>query len=160
PSSAYPTTFPCTVTVSPSPPAGAARATNRIRIVYTPQKKRRQIRVSFSPGQICCFIKPYFLKWFSRSPSKPQRHQQVDQFDPRKGYDHPTQSIDQQVPLQQGTGADGLIGDPTQREGYQQRDDDGIEDDRGQDRALRTVEPHDIQSLQTWDRGDEQRRHN
>ena|ERR1700743_2010344 len=78
---------------------------------------------------------------------KPNGYDQIDQLYPDKGQDDAAEAVYQQIAPQERAGSDRLVGDPTQREGYQQRDDDRIKDHRRQDSALGTVQVHDIQGL-------------
>src|ERR1700720_4507626 len=83
---------------------------------------------------------------------------EVDGLDADKRDDDAADAVDQQVALQQGPGADRTVGDALQGELNERDDDQRIEDDRRQDRALRAAEPHDVERLQLRIEGDEHRR--
>ena len=73
---------------------------------------------------------------------------QVDSFDPDERRDDAAESIDEQIPAQQRGRAHRPVGDAPQRKRDQGDDDQRIEDDRRENRALRTRQVHDIQRVQ------------
>ena len=75
-------------------------------------------------------------------------HDQVDQLDPDEGQDHAAEAVDQQVAPQKRRRADRAILDAAQGERDERRDDQRVEDDRGDDRALRRAQVHDVQRVQ------------
>ena len=87
-----------------------------------------------------------------------QTNEQVNQFDAYKGSYQTAYPIDEQVSAKQGTGTDRLVGNPFQRQGYQRRNDERIEDDSRQDGTFGTVKPHDVKGTQLRNRNHEQGR--
>src|SRR3974390_51940 len=69
---------------------------------------------------------------------------QVDRLDTDERNDDSAYTVDQQVAPQQRGGADRTIADAAQRQRNEGNDDQRIEDDRGQDRALRGRQAHDV----------------
>src|SRR5215831_14763234 len=76
------------------------------------------------------------------------RDGKVDRLDPNERNDHAADSVDQKVEAQQSGGTDRTIADPFQRQWNERDDDQRVEDDGGQDGALRRCKPHDIECLQ------------
>src|ERR1035441_323706 len=76
---------------------------------------------------------------------------EVDELDPDEGGDDPAHGVDQQVPAQDGGGADGPELDSFEGERDEQHDDDGVEDDGAEDGRVRVVEVHDVQRLELRD---------
>src|SRR6266568_8722519 len=71
-------------------------------------------------------MSPYLPK---RSGYQMQTDQdEVDQFDTNKRDDHPAEPPDQQIPPEEGVRTERLVGHPFERDGDEQRDDEGIED--------------------------------
>ena len=63
--------------------------------------------------------------------------EQVDQLDPDERQDHAAEPVDEQVAPQQRRGADRAVLDALERERDERGDDQRVEDDRRDDRALR-----------------------
>ena len=76
-----------------------------------------------------------------------QTNEQVNQFDAYKGSYQTAYPIDEQVSAKQSTSTDRLVGNPFQRQGYQRRNDERIEDDGRQDGTFGTVKPHDVKAV-------------
>ena len=62
---------------------------------------------------------------------------EVDRLDPEERGDDPAEAVDEEVALQQLARRRGPEGDAAQRERDEGDDDQGVEDDRREDRALR-----------------------
>src|SRR5690242_18871499 len=71
------------------------------------------------------------------SSKSDRRDDHVDDLDPDERHEDAAQAVDQQVTAQQVGGADRAVLDPLQGQRNQRYDDQGVEDDRGQDGALR-----------------------
>ena len=67
------------------------------------------------------------------------RDQEVDGLDADERDDDAAEAVDEEVPAQELRGADRAVGDPLQGERNERDDDQRVEDDRRQDRALRAV---------------------
>ncbi len=65
----------------------------------------------------------------------------IDEFDPDKRRDDSAKPVDEQVAPQNAVRSHGTIFDPLEGDGNQQRNDDGIEDQRREDGALRVARP-------------------
>src|SRR5213075_2031566 len=94
----------------------------------------------------------------ARSSGQPRRVQQeVDGLDADERDDHAAQTVQQEIAPQDAPRAERAILNALQREWNQRDDDQRVEDDRGENRALRRGQPHDVERLQLGERGQEQR---
>src|SRR5215475_544619 len=84
--------------------------------------------------------------------------EQVDDFDAGERGDDPAEAVDEQVATQHRRRAAWAVPDAAQGERDQQHDDDGVEDDRGEDRRDRAVQAHDVQRVEARVDGGEHRR--
>ena len=66
---------------------------------------------------------------------------------PTNGTMMPPSAVDEQVVAEQQRGADGAVLDAAQRERNEGDDDERVEDDRAQDRALRRREVHHVERV-------------
>ena len=64
---------------------------------------------------------------------------------PSEGRDHPADAVDQHRPAEQRRGPQRAVPHPPQRQGDEQDDDEGVEDDRRQDGARGRGQAHDVQ---------------
>src|SRR5580704_8525895 len=69
----------------------------------------------------------------------------IDRLDADERNDDAPDAVDHQVAAQQRAGADGAIGHALQSQRNQRDDDQRVEDDRRQDRALRARQMHDVE---------------
>src|SRR5580700_9867037 len=76
------------------------------------------------------------------------RNNEVDGLDAEKRNQDAADAVDQQIATQQWARPDGPVRDALQRQRNQSNDDQGVEDDRRQDGALRRLQMHDVQCLQ------------
>src|SRR4029078_9205378 len=83
---------------------------------------------------------------------------EVDRFDADEGQDQTAQAIDEEIATEQGRRAHRRVSHALQRQGDQSDDDEGVEDDRGEDRRLRRREAHDVERRKLWIGGYGQRR--
>ncbi|HMS62281.1 MAG TPA: hypothetical protein PKD63_08370, partial [Solirubrobacteraceae bacterium] len=81
------------------------------------------------------------------TPPRPQEpgDDEVHELDAEERDHQPAEAVDEHVAPQQRRGADGLVGHASQGERHEQGDDQGIEDDRGQDRRLGRAEAHHVE---------------
>ncbi|CAN3963334.1 2-oxoglutarate ferredoxin oxidoreductase subunit beta, partial [Dysosmobacter welbionis] len=73
---------------------------------------------------------------------------QVNDLDAHEGGDDAAQAVDHHVPAQHLPGGHGAVLDALHGQGDQAGDDNGVEDQRGQDGAVRGRQPHDVQHVQ------------
>src|SRR5262249_17883641 len=83
---------------------------------------------------------------------------EIDRLDADEWNDDAADAIDQQVAPQQRAGADRTITHAFERQRDQRDDDQRVEDDRGENRALRGGQVHDVERLQLRIERDEHRR--
>src|SRR6478752_7956024 len=83
---------------------------------------------------------------------------EVDRLDADERNDDAADAVDQQVASQQRTRADRPITDALERQRDERDDDQRVEDDGGEDRALRRRQVHDVERLQLWIERNEHRR--
>ena len=83
---------------------------------------------------------------------------EVDGLDADKRNDDAADAVDQQVAAQQRASPDRTVGDALQRQRDEGDDDERVEDDRRQNRALRGREVHNVERLQLRVEGEEDRR--
>src|ERR1700742_1869831 len=74
--------------------------------------------------------------------------QHVDQLDSDEWSDETPEAVNQDILRKYYGGAGGAAVYSAQRERNQENDDDGVEDDRGQNRGLRPSEVHDVQNAE------------
>src|SRR2546428_10477886 len=82
---------------------------------------------------------------FINSGQIERRDDKIDELDSNKRNDNAADTVDEQVALQRGERADGSIFHAAQRQGNERNNDERIEDHGAEDRAGRTVQPHDVQ---------------
>src|SRR5215471_3672142 len=80
---------------------------------------------------------------------------EVDRLDPNERNDHAADAVDQKIEAQQSGGTNRAIAHPLQRKRNERDNDHSVEYDGGQDGALWGRQPHDIECLQLWIKGDE-----
>src|SRR5258708_1826846 len=73
------------------------------------------------------------------------RDDQINQLDTHERQDDAAQAVNQQVALQNGERADGLICYAAQGQRNERNDNERVENDRAQNRAGGAVEPHDVE---------------
>src|SRR6266436_5484223 len=87
-----------------------------------------------------------------------RRDNQVDGLDSHEWNDHASEAVDEKIAGQNRGGAERPITHAAERQRYQRDNDQRIEDDRGQNRALRRREMHHVEALQLRILDDEQGR--
>src|SRR5579872_916560 len=88
-------------------------------------------------------IRRFFWIRMSREPQR--RDDDVHDLDAHKGRDDAADAVDEEIAPQQRLGAHRTVRHAAQRERHQRDDDERIGDDRGQNRRLRRLEPHDVE---------------
>src|SRR5580704_615328 len=73
---------------------------------------------------------------------------EIDELDEDEGDDDAAHPVDPYVAAQDGRRRRRAEPHPAQRQGNQRHDDQGVEDHRREDRALRAVELHDVERVQ------------
>src|ERR1700677_1842574 len=84
----------------------------------------------------------------------------VDGLDTDEGHDDTAETVDQEVAAENRGSTEGAILNAAQGERNQRHDDQGVEDDRGKNCALRCREMHDVKALQFRIAEDEHRGNN
>src|SRR5215813_9346744 len=69
----------------------------------------------------------------------------VHELDPRKRYEDAAHPVDPKVAPEDGRRADGTVADAAEGQRDERDDDQGVEDDGGEDSALRRGEMHDVE---------------
>src|SRR3974390_627582 len=85
-----------------------------------------------------------FNIWLSPLRKMQDSEQLVDEPDSGEGNQDAPQPVDQQIAPQQGSRRQRAILHSPQRQRDQGDDDQSVENDRGEDRALRGVQSHDV----------------
>src|SRR5213593_4168480 len=83
--------------------------------------------------------------WLMAAPLHQMQGEQdhVDELDARERNEDAAHAVDPDMPPQDGRGADRAVAHALQGERNQRDDDESVEDDGGEDRALRRGQPRD-----------------
>src|SRR5262245_15914316 len=82
-----------------------------------------------------------------------QLEDETEELDADEGRDEPSQAVDEQRAPQERRRPEGPVAHAAERQRDQQDDDDRVEDDGRQDRALRRRQAHDVQRRDVREHG-------
>src|SRR5579883_1863914 len=142
PMSVEPTTLPfCSMRLPAACLGNAAFATPFTSSGYATPVIRVSARSATSAGRIC-----ESMALASRQVKSDE--EQIDDLDADERHHDAAEPVDEQVAAEERVGPHGAVADAAQGERDEEDDDDRVEDDRGEDRALRRREAHHVEPVE------------